>query len=122
VDTVPVTRDFTAFPTYGLTNQTTTPHSQDYSVSAQNSEPQSHVLVSSNQGVISRSDDFSMANQNAMTQPRDFNMSHQNPAPCVMEQDILTDVFTNTINSNLSSQGEDSGFDIPNYHSVMHSS
>ncbi|XP_063695076.1 uncharacterized protein LOC134826581 [Bolinopsis microptera] len=119
LDSVTVTRDFASVPTYGLDTQTTAPQSHNYTVSSQNTGDQSHVFVVSNQNTISQSHDY--ANRNTISQSREFDLSNQNPTPCVMEQDILTDVFTNTINSNLSSQEEDPGFDIPNYHAAMHS-
>ena len=119
MDSAAVTRDFTPIPAYGLPTRST-PQTNNYSVTSQSSEP--HVFVVPNRNSISQTDSFAISNQNSMSHSRDFEMSNQRTAPCAMEQDILTDVFTSAINSNLNSQEEVSGFDIPNYHSVMHSS
>ena len=120
LDSTTVTRHYGP-SSFELDNQTSASQPHSYSVTNQSTVPQSHVYVVSNHNAISQSGNYAVSNQNDLSQPRNYGMTNQNSAPIAMEQDILTDVFTNAINSNLSSQEEEEGFDIPSYHSVMQS-
>ncbi|KAL5256687.1 hypothetical protein ACHWQZ_G011819 [Mnemiopsis leidyi] len=121
LDSTTVTRQY-GTSSYDLDNQTSVSQPHSYSITNPNNVPQSHVYVVSNHNAISQSSDYTVSNQNGLPQSRNYGMTNQNSVPIAMEQDILTDVFTNAINSNLSGQEEEEeGFDIPSYHSVMQS-
>ena len=120
LDSTTVTRHYGP-SSFELDNQTSASQPHSYSVTNQSTTPQSHVYVVSNHNAISQSGDYAVSNQNDLSQARNYGINNQNSGPIAMEQDILTDVFTNAINSNLSSQEEEESFDIPSYHSVMQS-